>query len=54
MNRRHSQSSNATPVKSLTMSDGANAAIGRSRLVQRFSHSVVIGELIQINGQGGG
>jgi hypothetical protein len=28
MNRRHSQSSNATPVKSLTMSCGANAAIG--------------------------
>jgi dodecin len=54
MNRRHSQSSNATPVKSLTMSDGANAAIGPSRRVQRFTHSVVIGGLIQINGQGGG
>jgi hypothetical protein len=26
MNRGHSQSSNATPVKSLTMSDGAKAA----------------------------
>jgi dodecin len=54
MNRRHSQSSNATPVKSLTMSDGANAAIGPSRPVQRFTHSVVIGGLIQINRQGGG
>jgi hypothetical protein len=28
MNRRHSQSSYATPVKSLTMSDDANTAIG--------------------------
>jgi len=31
MNRRHSQSSYATPVKSLPMSDDANAAIGTSR-----------------------
>jgi hypothetical protein len=31
MNRWHSQSSNATPVKSLRMSDGANAGIGPSR-----------------------
>ena len=36
------------------MSDGASAAIGPSRRVQRFTHSVVIGGLIQINGQGGG
>jgi len=36
MNRRHSQSSNATPVKSLTMSDGANAAVG---LLVEFSDS---------------
>jgi hypothetical protein len=31
------QSSNATLVKSLTMSDGANAAICPSRLGQRFT-----------------
>jgi hypothetical protein len=54
MNRRHSQFSNATMIKSLTMSDGVNAAIGPSRRVQGFTHSVVIGGLIQINGQGGG
>jgi len=53
MNRRHSQSANAPPVKSLTMSDCANRYWPLSS-GSAIHPMVVIEGLIQINGQGGG